>query len=170
MKKKCYFVAANLLLLFFYNHPVVAQNKTISEDKEWSKQSAALKNTIEAEYIIRIGDVDNLNFGWPEGFDPFCGRMTESHNYPWDVNATDLPGFDRILLSSKYNPHDPKGCGGDGYSAAYNATTSKPVTYTIPLDMVQGVSISNAYLQIFIDDFQSPSLCSKFQVTLNGSL
>ena len=146
----------------------VAQQKTVSEDKDWSKQGASLKNTLEAEYVIRVGDVDNLGFAWPDGFDPFCGRMTESHAYPWDPNPADQPGFDRILLSSKFNPADPKGCGGDGYSGAYNAVTSKPVTYAIPTTVLQGATVANAFVQIFIDDFQAPSMCSKFQVTLNG--
>jgi OOP family OmpA-OmpF porin len=146
-----------------------AQQKTVSEDKDWGNQQASLQQTSEAAFIIRIGDIDNLGFGWPDGFDPFCGRMTDSHGYPWEANAKDLPGFDRILLSSRFNPENPKGCGGDGYSAAFNPVTSKPVTYTIPTTLLKGVNINNAYLQIFIDDFQSPSLCSKFQVTLNNT-
>lgn len=168
MKKSIFLIACILLSVIFKNK-LSAQNNSISEDKGWNNQSAFLQNSIEAEYIIRIGDIDNLGFGWPEGFDPFCGRMTESHSYPWDVNNNDLPGFDRILLSSKFNPSKPQACGGDGYSASYNTNTSKPVTYAISTSRVQGVAIKNAFLQIFIDDFQAPGLCSKFQVTLNGS-
>ncbi|MBX7050352.1 MAG: hypothetical protein K1X40_14340, partial [Chitinophagales bacterium] len=68
---------------------IFAQMTTVSSDKEWEKQEVFLKNTMEAEYIIRLGDVDNLGFGWPEGFDPFCGRMTDSHAYPWEPQAND---------------------------------------------------------------------------------
>lgn len=50
--------------------------RTVTEDKEWAKQGAVLKGTMEAEWIIRVGDADYLGFGWPEGFDPFCGRTT----------------------------------------------------------------------------------------------
>ena len=35
-----------------------AQVKTVSADVDWQNQQATLKNTIEAEYIIRVGDVD----------------------------------------------------------------------------------------------------------------
>jgi outer membrane protein OmpA-like peptidoglycan-associated protein len=146
----------------------LAQVKTVSADINWSAQEALVKNSSEADFIIRMGDVDNLGFGWPAGFDPFCGRMTETHNFPWDSNPADLPGFDRILLSSKYNPASPKGCNGDGYSGSWDKVKSKPVTWNIPTAALQGASISNAYLQLFIDDFQSPSMCSKFQLILNG--
>lgn len=65
---------------------------------------AFLQNTAEADYIIRVGDIDNLGFGWPDGFDPFCGRTTDAHAYPWKAGKEDLPGFDRILLSSNLQP------------------------------------------------------------------
>lgn len=157
-----------ILFFLFCSASIVAQPITISEDKDWAAQQAFLSNTTEADYIVRIGDIDNLGFGWPDNFDPFCGRMTDTHGYPWEVNNADLPGFDRILLSSLYKTSREQLCGSDGYSNAYNETTSKPVTYNIPTDKLKNLTISNAYLQIFIDDFQSPSLCSRFQVTLNN--
>ena len=156
------------LLALSFGASAANQQKTVSEDKDWSKPSASLKDTREAEYLIRLGDVDNLGFGWPAGFDPFCGRMTEAHEYPWEPNRADQPGFDRILLSSRFNPAGPRGCGGDGYSGAYDAVTSKPATYTIPTAVLQGATVANAFVQIFIDDFQAPSLCSRFQVSLDG--
>ena len=160
--------ALTVLLAFAFGALAATQRKTVSEDTDWAKPGAALKDTREAGFLIRVGDVDNLGFGWPEGFDPFCGRLTESHGFPWDPNPADQPGFDRILLSSKFNPADSKGCGSDGYSGAYNPVTSKPVTYAIPTTILQGATVANAFIQVFIDDFQAPSLCSKFQVSLNG--
>jgi OmpA-OmpF porin, OOP family len=145
-----------------------AQVKTVSADTDWQQQQAVLKNTIEADFIIRIGDVDNLGFGWPEEFDPFCARMTQAHGFPWDINPADLPGFDRILLSSKFNQQKQQDCGADGYSNSFDKEKCKPVTWTIPTDAIKGANVQNAWLQIFIDDFQSPSLCSKFQMHING--
>jgi len=40
-----------------------AQVKTVSADADWKSNEAVLKNTSEADFIIRIGDVDNLGFG-----------------------------------------------------------------------------------------------------------
>ena len=148
---------------------VKAQINTVSSDTDWTNQQVTLKNTLEADYIIRTGDVDNLGFGWPEGFDPFCGRMTESHGFPWDAHAEDLPGFDRILLSSKFKPEGEHPCSGDGYSGSYHPVLTKPVTWTLSTDVLRGVEIKNAWLQIFIDDFQAPTFCSKFQLFINGT-
>jgi len=167
-----------LSLLFFSLFMVIpvlhmkGQVSTVSSDANWSGQTVTLKNTLEADYIIRIGDIDNLNFGWAEGFDPFCSRMTESHGYPWDARTEDLDGFDRILLSSKFKPDSERPCGGDGYSASYNPENQnlyKPVTWNLPTGILRGVEIKNAFIQIFIDDFQAPSLCSKFQLLINGT-
>ncbi len=148
---------------------VLAQRPTVSDDKDWAKQAVALKGAREAEVIVRVGDVDNLGFGWPDGFDPFCGRMTQAHAYPWEASTADTPGLDRILLSSKFKPDVEHACSSDGYSAAFEPATSKPVAFTIPTTAVQGVTVANAFLQLFIDDFQAPSFCSTFQVSINGS-
>jgi len=139
----------------------------VSADKEWSSQEVTILNSMEADVLIRIGDVDNLGFGWPEGFDPFCGRMTEVHSYPWESSPDDLPGMDRILLSSAFNPQGEFPCGGDGYSGSYQEELTKPVAWTIPTKVLKGLAVKNAYLQIFIDDFQAPGFCSYFQVMLN---
>lgn len=145
-----------------------AQVKTVSADADWQQQKVVLKNTMEADFIIRIGDVDNLGFGWPEDFDPFCARMTQAHYFPWEINTADLPGFDRILLSSKFDPQKQRDCGADGYSNSFDKEKCKPVTWIIPTDAVKDANVQNAWLQIFIDDFQAPSLCSKFQIHING--
>ena len=102
--------ALGILLFIICSNNTIAQPSTISDDKDWSAQVVFLKNTTEAAYIIRIGDIDNLGFGWPDNFDPFCGRMTDTHGYPWEVNNADLPGFDRILLSSLYKTSREQVC------------------------------------------------------------
>jgi len=159
------------VFMVFFVLGMKAQVKTITSDTDWASQQVTLKNTLEADYLIRIGDVDNLGFGWPEGFDPFCGRMTESHGYPWDARAEDKPGFDRILLSSRFKPEGDFPCGGDGYSGNYNTgdpALTKPVMWMLPTEILRGAEVKNAFLQIFIDDFQSPTFCSKFQLFING--
>jgi OOP family OmpA-OmpF porin len=142
---------------------------TVTTDKEWTKRETTVLNTTEADYIIRIGDVDNLGFGWPEEFDPFCGAMTQSHEYPWTADPNEMAGFDRILLSSKYNPDIAVACNEhDGYSVSYDALLTKPAEFTMNVSALKNADIKNAYIQFFIDDFQAPSMCSKFQITING--
>ena len=169
MKMISLFLLTTMLLLALIPAAAFSQSKTISSDTDWSSQQVALKNTTEADFIIRLGDVDNLGFGWPEGFDPFCGRMTEAHNYPWDVNPDDIPGLDRITLSSKFQPDRDQLCGGDGYTGSFDPEKTQPLTWSLPTAILKGTQIRNAYLQLFIDDFQAPSLCSNFQLFINGS-
>lgn len=158
-----------MCLMLIINGLTFAQVTTVSADKDWSKQQAVLKNTIEADYIIRAGDVDNLGFGWPDDFDPFCGRMTNSHEFPWEPQAGDLPGFDRILMSSKFTGlREEYPCGAEGYSTADPSMQYKPVPWELPMDAMKGVQVENAWLQLFIDDFQSPTFCSKYSVNING--
>lgn len=169
--RPCMKNASFSLICLFYGllcSPAQAQVKTVSSDTDWKSQLVVLTNTMEADYIIRLGDADNLNFGWPDDFDPFCGRMTQAHGYPWSPDASDMPGFDRILMSSKYVQGKIAPCGGDGYSEAYDPKTSKPVTWKIPTTILKDVVIQNAFLQLFMDDFQPLTFCSKFQMLLNG--
>jgi|GEM_PF-2202648 len=119
-------------------------------------------NSPEADCIVLIGDIDNLGFGWPPGFDVFSGNSTPVHPYPWDIDPTDAPGTDRIMLGTSND-----GRVQDGYSR-----TSRPdnlpqiisTSFNCP-----GVSINSAIIQMFVDDFQVPVWGSQFQVELNGT-
>lgn len=146
-----------------------AQRNTVT-DGNWLESKVFLQNTPEAEFMYRLGDVDNISFEFPDEFDPFCGKTTDAHQYPWEPKTTDLPGMDRILLSSKFNPGTEFSCFGDGYSVAYDPKSSKPVPYVMDMPAVKGAALKDGFLQIFIDDFQAPSMgCSRFTVTLNGT-
>lgn len=158
----------SLSMLFCLSACVLkAQVQTVSADRNWSAQEAVLQGTAEADWIIRVGDIDNLGFGWGEGFDPFCSRTSDPHSFPWDPSPGDLPGLDRILLSSKFKG-DGAPCGNDGYSGTYDPVKARPVPVSVPTAGLKGATIRTAHLQLFIDDFQSPSFCSKFTVMLNG--
>ena len=92
--------------------PAFAQ--TTPNDGDWKSNSATLKNTEEGDVMIRVGDIDNLGFGFPQGFNPFTGRSTEIHPYPWQAKKEDVPGLDRITVGSMYGKKIQQ-CGGDGY-------------------------------------------------------
>jgi OmpA-OmpF porin, OOP family len=157
--EKSVFLFVAILILFHVN---MAYSQVTTTDGDWSKNFVFLKNTPEAQGMIRVGDVDNLNCGWAEGFNPFCGQSTDAHEYPMKEDANDIPGLDHILLGTSY-----KGTGGDGYSDSYSPKT-KPKAIKIPLRDLKGMNIASVKMQIFIDDFQSPSLGSDFTATLNG--
>ncbi len=137
-------------------------NNTIN-DGNWREQVVVLNQTPEAEYMVRAGDIDNLGFGWTEGFNPFTGRSTEPHEYPWNPKPEDVAGTDRIMIGSNFGKKEAP-CGGDGYSA----NAEKPTAIVLPLTILKNVTIKDAVLILFIDDFQAPTFCSKFQIKLNG--
>ena len=158
-----------VIILFISSSTVIAQ-KTVSSDKKWTSKAEFIKDGYEAEYIIRLGDVDNLGFGWPEGYDPFCGKMTDAHYFPWPPDKSDVPFMDRIIVSSKYNPQKDQPCGQDGYSFSSNDYTKGPAIFKIPVQQVKSVVIKDAWLQLFIDDFQAKTFCSYFRVKINDQV
>ncbi|MCL4177657.1 MAG: carboxypeptidase regulatory-like domain-containing protein [Verrucomicrobia bacterium] len=135
------------------------------EDGDWSAQTVSILNTPQAQLMVRVGDIDNLGFGWPEGFDPFSGETTPAHTYPWEVDPLETAGTDRIMVVTSYEGNPP--AGQDGYTSFTqrpdNAVRPIVLTYTLG-----GVSLQNAALQIFLDDFQAPVWQANYQVTVNG--
>ncbi|MBS4095961.1 MAG: carboxypeptidase regulatory-like domain-containing protein [Sulfuricella sp.] len=161
-------ILANLivtaLLLVGVAHPAFAVTDTSNGD--WSQQQVTLKNTPEAALMVRVGDINNLGFGWPTGFDPFSGKNTPAHNYPWTPPAGALPGLDRIMVISSYQGMPPAGYDG------YTATTSRPANsvqdITLSYDL-SGIAVQAAVLQLFVDDFQATVWQASYQATLNGT-
>ena len=158
--KKVFFLPALLLSL-----SVFAQ-RTTENDGDWSKQYLVLRNTAEADLMIRVGDIDNLGFGFDADFNPFSGRSTWSHAFPWEVNKSDAKGTDRIMVPSSYKNFSA--VNQDGYTGSTKRPANNPASISIPLAEVKTVKIDSAALQFFIDDFQAPSMSSKFQVKING--
>jgi outer membrane protein OmpA-like peptidoglycan-associated protein len=153
------------LLVFIFTVLCIgrSQGQNTANDGDWSKRYVFLKGTAEAEFMIRVGDVDNLGFGWPKDFNPFCGTPTPRHPFPWKADSLDVSGMDRILLGDSYVCKT----GGDGYSASCSEKT-KVVPFIIPLTDLKSVDVRAVKMQVFIDDFQSPSRNSIFSITLNG--
>ena len=146
-----------------------------SENGDWSKKSVILKNTSEAELVVRVGDIDACNDEYAvsdNGYNPFTAKNQYAHGYPWLKDETDPAGTDRIFVGSNW-----KGEASDGYSSNYNEFKSGNDTENaygdgaLNLIMeydVSGITIKNVLLQLCIDDFQAISMESNFTVTLNG--
>ncbi|NND62291.1 MAG: OmpA family protein [Flavobacteriaceae bacterium] len=114
-----------------------------------------------ADVQVRVGDVDNLGFGFEEGFDPFCGKNTKVHRYPWDVDSTDHRGTDRIMVVSGY-----KQARSDGYTSYTRRAHTEPVDIEMKYDPPT-MEIEKIVLQMMLDDFQSPVWRSSFQFHIN---
>lgn len=120
------------------------------------------ESTENADIVVRVGDVDNLGFGWEEGFDPFCGMNTSVHDFPWKTDENDHPGTDRIMVVSSY-----KSGGCDGYTSQTKRPENNPVPIEIQFKKPK-IDINKIVIQMMLDDFQSPVWGTSFQFSING--
>lgn len=131
----------------------------------WQEPYWVERDTEEAQLVVRVGDVDNLGFGWPSGFDPFSGDSTPQHTWPWQPEADDPSGTDRVMVISGFR--DRERAKADGYSTSTDRPYNEPQPLTIrfPLD---GIEIKGVALQLFVDDFQAPVFGNRYEVKLDG--
>jgi OOP family OmpA-OmpF porin len=170
--------------------PAVPVAATGDIAKDWALEYERTPNGPDADLVVRTGDINNLGFGWPKGFDPFSGKSTPPHPWP-DINK--IPpaapaGTDRIMIGSAVIPGF-----GDGYSGALSdcliekqlpsgsagiprleagCKQERQLTMPQPIVMHLGAlppKINEVLFQIFADDFQPVPLHSHFQVSLNGT-
>jgi OmpA-OmpF porin, OOP family len=122
----------------------------------------------EADLLVRTGDINNLGFGWPQGFDPFSGNSTPPHVFPWTPPPGSPPGTDRIMMGSAVTEKDTWSGDHDGYSQRTHREDTMPQPVTLAIGALPE-KIDAVLFQIFVDDFQAPVFHSHFQVTLNGT-
>lgn len=151
-----------LFALAFFILPLDA---TVTDnDGDWALQNVVKTETPEAALMVRYGDIDNLGFGWPSGFDPFSGNSTPIHSFPWSPPADETDGTDRIMVITSYTGQPPN--GSDGYSNTTRPENSvRPITLSFDTELL---TVSDATFQIFVDDFQAPVWNANYTVTLNG--
>lgn len=133
----------------------------------------------EADLVVRTGAISNLGFGWPTGFDPFSGRSTPAHPYPWTPPAGAPEGTKRILIGSTVTPEDAHTHKHDGYVSILSSCpeTSVPCQERLdsmprPISLAVGAlpdKIDAVVFQLFVDDFQAPVWKSRFQVSVNST-
>ena len=143
----------------------VAQPKQLDLPEAWKQTRRVERNAQEAELLVQLGDIDNLGFGWPAGFDPFSGKSTPVHRYPWAPETDDPPGTDRVMVVSGY-----KGAAGrrkDGYTNSTSRPDNTPQPLKVEFDP-GALQIKAAVLQLFVDDFQAPVWGSRYVVRLDG--
>jgi len=123
----------------------------------------------DADIKIRVGDIDNFGFGYPDDFDLFCAKTTEKHPWPIAKNLDSYVGTDQTMVSSsfKYPEKGKKMEGNDGYTLYSRRPTNlpKPIVIEYPKPTIE---IKNVILQLMVDDFQSPAIKSLFQFHING--
>jgi OOP family OmpA-OmpF porin len=163
------------------NAPAAA---TGDQSRDWAIQYERTERGPEADLIVRTGDINNLGFGWPKNYDPFSGKSTYPHPFPWSPKPGSPDGTDRLLLGSAvtigdYNKHP---FAGDGYTGTLlgpcqgltDISACKGRQDSMPQPIVLSVGalppkVDAVLFQIFVDDFQAPSFHSHFQASLNGT-
>lgn len=121
----------------------------------WSLMDVTLKNTQEAELMYRTGNINNFGYGWDTGFDPFSGNTTNVHSYPWTAPSDSSQATDRIMVNSGYVYGSGKAT--DGYTSSTSRTTNVVRDINLKYDL-GGITVDNAILQMFVDDFQAGAI------------
>jgi hypothetical protein len=148
-----------------------------NQDHDWKLQYERTEGGPEADLVVRTGDINNLGFGWPQDFDPFSGKSTPPHSFPWKANPESPSGTDRIMLGTSFGPKDS---GYDGYSRTVSCSCpanwapceNRLQAMPSPIEIQIGAlpsKINEVLVQMFVDDFQAKGFHSHFQVSLNGT-
>jgi outer membrane protein OmpA-like peptidoglycan-associated protein len=157
MKTKLFF---STILFFGLIQFLVAQT-----NDDWKAKKSELKNSSDGDLVVRVGDIDNFGFGWPENYNPYSGEDTPFHSYPWEIDPNDPSGTDRIFIGTSYKE------GSDASSDGYTATTKRPENLPQPIVLeysLGDLKIRSALIEMFVDDFQSKAFNSYFQIKING--
>lgn len=168
--------------------PIVPAVGTGDPARDWALKYERTENGPEADLVVRTGDINNLGFGWPQGFDPFSGNSTPPHKYPWNPRPDEPDGTDRIMLGSAVDPTEAlrdirryNSYSGDGYSGVLSdcemLSPDQPCkqrqdSMPQPLRLAVGKlppKINTVLIQLFVDDFQAAVFRSHFQASLNGA-
>jgi len=168
--------------------PIVAAPASGDPSKDWALKYERTENGPEADLVVRTGDINNLGFGWPQGFDPFSGNSTPQHDFPWKPRDGAPEGTDRIMIGSALDPsvRSPTRWLSlhDGYSGLLESCEvieppppgqvcrerydSMPQAVRLAVGTLPP-QIKAVVVQIFVDDFQAAAFGSHFQVSLNGT-
>jgi hypothetical protein len=127
----------------------------------WSLKNVTLKNTSEADMMVRVGNINNFSYGWQAGFNPFSGNPTPTHAYiGWTPPSDTADGTDRIMVNTGYVYGSNNGTDGytssslDSNKRVKDANKVRDITMQYNLS---GITVNNAILQMFVDDFQAGS-------------
>ena len=166
---------------------IVMQPATGHQTKDWAMKNERTENGPDADLVVRTGDINNLGFGWPAGFEPFSGQSTPPHNFPWEPRAGAPDGTDRIMIGSALDPLQRYPTRWlnlhDGYSAILESCEvlepppgqickKRAESMPEPIRLAVGAlpsRINAVVVQMFVDDFQAAAFGSHFQVSLNGT-
>ena len=101
------FKKLDLNLLVALDALLTERNVTRAGERIYLSQSAMsnalsrLRQYFDDELLVQVGDIDNLGFGWPNGFDPFTGKSTPVHRFPYLPEADDPSRWHALALDGR---------------------------------------------------------------------
>jgi outer membrane protein OmpA-like peptidoglycan-associated protein len=145
--------------------PVAAQAAPVASpaDAAWPAPDKVERDGPDADLMVQVGDLDNFGFGFPDDFDPFTGKSTPVHPFPFKPSAQDAAGTDRIMVVSGHRQ-----ATGDGYTAETARSENAPRPLRVAFDFGD-TKLERAALQLFVDDFQGRVWGARYRVRLNGT-
>lgn len=134
------------------------------QDGAWEKGRVEIRDTAEADVVVRLGDIDNFGFGWPIGFSPMRGARGRARSPVLRANEEDFGGTDIGLIGtgaveSVRSRNDPEAESRLAVASPFTLTFTPPLT-----------KITGALVQMHITGFQSAVSGSRFVVRVNGEL
>jgi hypothetical protein len=143
-------------------------SQNTATDGDWSQRYVKIKNTTEAELMIRHGDVDNIGLGYG-AVNPFTGVLVQSRNVSLDHDPADANGFDRVMVISSFNAK--KNGKGSGYHSASSELKTKYGKTVFELNLKQEVDstirVKDVAFQIYLIDAQAPAIGTKYHAWIN---
>lgn len=162
--KRFFAIIMTFLLMLtgtFSVYPPAKAEAADAHNGDWSKPYVALYNTSEADLMVRVGDIDNLGFGWESNYDPFSGNSTKAHSVTFkNKELNDPQGTDQLMVISAFSyPSLRKITNPDLYADGYTrennySLKAHPVAPVNVNYDLKSIKVESAILQMFIDDYQ----------------
>ena len=127
---------------------------------DWSATSIELYDTPEAEYVIRVGDIDNMNTGWRIAYNPFKGGPSRKLPSSWEVVPDDPAGTDRIMIIQGARQ-------GDLFTQEKQLGENQVESFSCSFFPIGG-KINDVYMQIYLSGVEQKMSKTDFIFSING--
>ncbi len=145
---------------FVYGEYRILELPVTESEGDWSATSVELYNTPEAEYVFRVGDIDNMNAGWRIAYNPFKGGMSRKLPPSWEVVPDDPSGTDRVMVIQGARQ-------GDVFTQTSKPGVNPVETLSMGFFPI-GEEIKDVYMQIFLSGIEQRMSITQFKFYING--
>lgn len=138
----------------------ILELQVTESEGDWSATSIELQDTPEAEYVIRVGDIDNMNAGWRIAYNPFKGGLARKLPSSWEVVPDDPPGTDRVMVIQGARQ-------GDVFTQMSKSGENPVELFSLGFFPI-GEKIEDVHMQIFLSGVEQRMSKTEFKFYING--